>query len=297
MIRFLLEAAHPDFRMGWNLSLAISPLLLSIGLFRTGRWPSILWWPTLVVFLLFLPNAAYVLTDVLHLVHEIRHEPYLPVWIVSLVTIPQFALFMLAGFESYVLSLLNLGHFLGQRGRAGWVLPIELTIHFLSAVGIYWGRFQRANSWDAIADPQKLSLDAMYEFTHRWPLLITLGTFAILVALYYPLKFIDLAIVERSANSLRRKGGWDLRGQPKSLISGSNPCEFARWTASPRGMRPASGGSPNQGLRERRHVAEQPSSICSSVARAEPQVADVLGNDSKHRQMTDGRTRQSLIEE
>jgi uncharacterized membrane protein len=204
VIRSLLEAAHPDFRMGWNLLLAIVPLVLSLGLFRTGRWPRVLWWPVLAVFLLFLPNAAYVLTDVLHLVHEIRREPYLPVSILGLVTIPQFALFMFAGLQSYVLSLINFGHFLRQRGHARWVLPIELVIHFLSAVGIYWGRFERANSWDAIADPQKLSLDAMYEFTHRWPLAITFGTFSILVALYYPMKFIDLAVIERWKEGRRR---------------------------------------------------------------------------------------------
>ena len=196
MIRSLLEAIHPEFRMGWDLLLAVVPLVLSLALFRTGRWPRVIWWPVFVVFLLFLPNAAYVLTDILHLVQEIRHEPYLPVWIVSLVTVPQFVLFIVAGFQSYTLSLASLGHFLRLQGHQRWIRPVEITIHFLSAVGIYWGRFLRANSWDVIVDPETLSLDAVYEFTHRQPLAITLGTFAILLLLYYPLKLVDLAVLE-----------------------------------------------------------------------------------------------------
>jgi uncharacterized membrane protein len=53
--------------MGWNLLLAAIPVLLAWVLFRPARRRAALWWLGLAVFVAFLPNAAYVLTDAVHL--------------------------------------------------------------------------------------------------------------------------------------------------------------------------------------------------------------------------------------
>ncbi|MGK7901267.1 MAG: DUF1361 domain-containing protein, partial [Hormoscilla sp.] len=100
--------------MGWNLFLAFIPLCLSFWLFRSTRSRSLLWWAVCLVFVAFLPNAPYVLTDTIHLIEDIRQN--YSVWIVTLVLIPLYTLFILLGFEAYVLSLLNLGNYLKQQG-------------------------------------------------------------------------------------------------------------------------------------------------------------------------------------
>ena len=189
------RALHPDFGTGWNSVLAIVPLALAIVLFRVGRRPGLLWWPALVAFLLFLPNAAYTLTDVIHLVHRVRREPYMPVWTVSLVLIPQYVLFMGAGFQAHVLSLVRLGDYMRWLGRGRWVVPVEIALNLLASVGIFLGRFQRFNSWDALNEPERLALLTINDFTKRYPLEAITATFAVLSLSYYALAFVDRAII------------------------------------------------------------------------------------------------------
>lgn len=181
--------------MGWNLFLAIVPLILSILLFRTNIKPSGIWWVGFLVFIVFLPNAPYVLTDVIHLINFVRAG--LSVWTVTLVLIPQYSLFILAGFEAYVISLINLGHYLHQQNLSKYILPVELITHALCAVGIYLGRFERFNSWDFVTQPKTLGRSVLDNFTSKQPLLVTLITFLVLVLLYWIVKEINLALMMR----------------------------------------------------------------------------------------------------
>jgi len=121
-VGFAWDAVHNNSRwMTWNLFLALVPLALSFWLFRqrvkpkhnhspalTHKvYPHPLWWLGLLVFIAFLPNAPYVLTDIIHLIHDIRRTN--SIWVITLVLIPQYLLFIIAGFEAYVISLINLG--------------------------------------------------------------------------------------------------------------------------------------------------------------------------------------------
>ncbi len=58
---------HPF--MVWNLYLAAIPAVVALLLFRRPASRSVAWFAGFGVWLLFLPNAPYVLTDVVHL-HE-----------------------------------------------------------------------------------------------------------------------------------------------------------------------------------------------------------------------------------
>ncbi|MBD2104938.1 DUF1361 domain-containing protein [Leptolyngbya sp. FACHB-261] len=199
--RYIWEVLHPDFGLGWNLFLALIPLGLSLLLFRgkargQGGRRGTLWWLTAIAFLLFLPNAAYVLTDVIHLITEIRREPPLPLWTIVLILIPQYALFILAGFQAHVLSLLNLGHYLQKQRRPSWVLPMESGLNLLCAMGIYLGRFRRFNSWDIATQPEELLYTTLNDFTSRFPLAVVTVTFVVITGLYYLFKGVDLAVLE-----------------------------------------------------------------------------------------------------
>jgi uncharacterized membrane protein len=61
--------------MAWNLVLALAPWLLSLVLFRRERRPGWAWFAGLGAWVLLIPNAAYVLTDVVHLPAAVRREP------------------------------------------------------------------------------------------------------------------------------------------------------------------------------------------------------------------------------
>ena len=74
------EILRPNFHLGWNLFLALTPLGLSFVLFRINLKLNGLWWLGAIVFFAFLPNAPYVLTDIIHLFDKLKIpnlSPYL----------------------------------------------------------------------------------------------------------------------------------------------------------------------------------------------------------------------------
>ncbi|MEM8717833.1 MAG: DUF1361 domain-containing protein [Cyanobacteria bacterium P01_G01_bin.39] len=132
-------------RIIWNLFLALIPLVLSFYLFRSRVSINLLWGIAFLLFLVFLPNAPYVLTDSIHIIELSQNHP---VWAIILVLIPQYTLFIMAGFQAYVISLIRLEQYLANLVSAKYLLLVNLLVHVLCVVGIYIGRFERFNSWD-----------------------------------------------------------------------------------------------------------------------------------------------------
>lgn len=187
-----LEAATSNWRMMvWNTWLALIPLALAYYLFHRPSQRTALWWLGASVFLAFLPNAPYVLTDIIHLIRNIR-DGY-SVWIVALVLVPQYLLFMLVGFEAYVLSVIALGRYLQRQGlrAVGWV---ELVVHALCAVGVYLGRFRRFNSWDIVTRPDEVLSTTLTHVLNQRPLMIMAITFCVITVLYWLCKQLTLAL-------------------------------------------------------------------------------------------------------
>src|SRR2546421_4853282 len=85
--------------MVWNLFLALTPWVLSVVLFRPNRRPGPVWLAVVVGWSLLLPNAAYVLTDVVHLPAAVRQEP--SDQLVLLVVLPLYGAFFIAGFVAF----------------------------------------------------------------------------------------------------------------------------------------------------------------------------------------------------
>ncbi|MFC4858170.1 DUF1361 domain-containing protein [Actinophytocola glycyrrhizae] len=136
--------------MGWNAFLALVPLVLAHLLFGRRQRPRWLLITGGAVFVAFLPNAPYVLTDVLHLPRDLRHVES---WVAAGLLTQYLVLFAI-GFVAYVLSLVRLERWLAERGvsrRA--VLLTDLSLHALCAVGIVLGRVFRFNSWDLVTNP------------------------------------------------------------------------------------------------------------------------------------------------
>ena len=146
---------HPVFGnewMAWNTFLALIPALLAWRLFTPDARRGPAWWLGAATFIAFLPNAAYVLTDVIHLPADLRAaHPDLSLTLAVLVV---YAGFAVVGFAAYAYSVLMLSRYLREQGlgRAG-LIAAELSIHCLVAVGVVLGRVFRFNSWDLLARP------------------------------------------------------------------------------------------------------------------------------------------------
>lgn len=134
----------------WNLFLAWVPFVLALGLAAVHRlrWWRPLLWILGAGWLLFLPNAPYILTDFVHLG---RHRGA-PLWF-DAVLIGTFAA---VGLALGLASLLVVHHVVEARsGRLlGWVVAVGSLL--LSALGTYLGRFPRFNSWDVVTNPDGL---------------------------------------------------------------------------------------------------------------------------------------------
>lgn len=137
----------------WNLFLAWMPYWISLLMKRYGQEiKSYLGVSVLVIFwLVFFPNALYILTDLIHL----RIRGVVPLWY-DLILILSFS--FNGVFLGYA-SLFNIQNFLEKKYKKtiGWLIAILAL--FLGSFGIYLGRFLRWNSWDLISNPGELFRD------------------------------------------------------------------------------------------------------------------------------------------
>ena len=140
-------------RIIWNLFLAFIPLTLSFYLFRLSATRNLFWWASLLVFVAFLPNAPYILTDSIHIIELGQNYPS---WAIILILIPQYVLFITVGFEAYVVSLTKLDNYLVDLIAKKYSIFVRAIAHGLCGIGIYIGRFERFNSWDLVTEPKKV---------------------------------------------------------------------------------------------------------------------------------------------
>ena len=192
------EQFFSNFRwMGWNLFLAVIPCILSFILFAK-RSPkqlpqNIIWWFGLAVFILFLPNAPYIITDIIHFVKDSR-LPNISSNGVIFVLIPQYIVFILLGFQCYVLSIIKLIQYISWIKLIKNTTWLEISINLLCAVGVYLGRVNRLNSWYAFSQPRRVIYDAVNNLDNPNFFFGTILFFGIFTSLYYIFKWINLAI-------------------------------------------------------------------------------------------------------
>jgi len=141
----------------WNLFLAWIPFVLAYITYALSwrrKWLYIIIPVFAFLWLIFFPNAPYILTDLQYLN---RLSAAAPLWFdVILLT-----WFSWTGVLLGVVSL-YLMHEIVQRnfGRwPGWFFV--LVVSGLSSVGIYVGRFMDWNSWDILSNPSELAVDVL----------------------------------------------------------------------------------------------------------------------------------------
>lgn len=145
----MIYTRNEDFSfLIWNLFLAILPLYFSYRIQRCtwpGRYGAYFW---AGLWLLFFPNAAYIITDLLHL----RERPPVPKWF-DLVLLFSAAL---TGLVAGLLSLRETEVWLRSKWSRFKVQILLFLILLLNGFGIYLGRFLRWNSWDLFLHPFRL---------------------------------------------------------------------------------------------------------------------------------------------
>jgi uncharacterized membrane protein len=134
----------------WNLFLAWVPLACAAAAFvRARRRVDALVVALLLLWLLFFPNAPYMLTDFIH----VGESPSAPLWYDALMLSSFAWTALLLGFASLYLVQLIVRSIVG----AAWSWAVVASALALASFGVYLGRFVRFNSWDALLRPRRVA--------------------------------------------------------------------------------------------------------------------------------------------
>ena len=138
--RIIYSGSFRFIFMSWNIFLAWIPFVLSCyfeAYRKKEKWKQAFLFAS---WLLFFPNALYIVTDLIHL----EASTNVPLWYDAvLLFASSFIGLMMAFISLQKAEYLLLGYF-GDKTVKGMIAGIL----FLGAFGVYLGRFQRWNSWD-----------------------------------------------------------------------------------------------------------------------------------------------------
>ena len=150
-----IKLAHSFFYMFlvWNLFLAFIPFAITsylVSLPKVGKAKLLVWF---TIWLLFLPNAPYMVTDLIHLRLSEVHILWLDIVVVSC--------FALTGLFLFYLSVMDMKSLAKSYIKVSFLSYGNTFLFFLTGFGVYLGRFLRYNSWELISNPMHLFTDVL----------------------------------------------------------------------------------------------------------------------------------------
>jgi uncharacterized membrane protein len=174
----------------WNLFLAFVPYVISRQMSKVllkSKWKFLL---SAFVWLLFIPNAFYIITDLFHL----DMNETVPLWydLALLLT------FAWTGILFGILSVRQMEKLFEIHFSKNFDLLFILPVMALNGFGIYIGRYLRFNSWDVLTNPLQLIQDIIYLFIHPlrnrfdWSMIICYTI--LLTLIYYTMKKLSKAL-------------------------------------------------------------------------------------------------------
>ena len=189
VVRIVYTRTPEHAGIAWNLVLAWIPFGLALVVYERARTGLLTpaWAGVGVLWLLFLPNAPYIVTDLKH----VGSGDGVPV-------LYDVLLLSAAAWTGLLLGLtsLFLMHAVARRvvgAVSAWVLVVGALA--LSSFGIYLGRVLRWNSWDVFVRPGALlstiANGALHPLSHPQPLALTVLLTSFLLVSY--LVFYSLA--------------------------------------------------------------------------------------------------------
>lgn len=141
----------------WNIFLGTLPLFFSSRLLKRHS----LNWKTFSLmgcWLLLLPNAPYLVTDIFHF----EERPPVPYWYDLLIVVSG----AWNGMLLFIISLMQMEQFLRRVINKRWLNMAMLVLLFASGYGIYLGRYLRYNSWDVITKPVTIASSSINHVIH-----------------------------------------------------------------------------------------------------------------------------------
>jgi uncharacterized membrane protein len=167
----------------WNLFLAWVPYVGTVTLrwMHARRVRSLSLVPFFLLWLGFLPNAPYLVTDFIHL----RFRDGAPLWFDAVMV----ASFAWAGVGLGAASLRGASRIVRARGGAWAAAAFVPLVALATGFGIYLGRFVRLNTWDVATRPGTVLVQVLsplvHPFSHprAWTVSLTFALFFVVATI------------------------------------------------------------------------------------------------------------------
>ena len=164
LVKYVLVGSGVYFYLIWNLFLSWIPYGISLimdtichskRMTRKGLLLFILG----AVWLLFYPNAPYMITDFIHLQ---QHGGFL-IWY----DLAVFTLFIWTSFLLGYMSIYLVFRMISTKFNPFWGGIFVFIVLYISSYAIYLGRFMRWNSWDILANPIALLISMLQNLNYQ----------------------------------------------------------------------------------------------------------------------------------
>ncbi|MGO8695207.1 MAG: DUF1361 domain-containing protein [Rectinemataceae bacterium] len=193
-LRVLISGRLWYLYLVWNLALAFVPFLIAaigstiLAHMTPGRFLAVSAAPFALIWLLFYPNAPYILTDFIHVIDRtyLRVSPSEWLGINALIwyDLLMNAVFAFIGHFMGLVSMWLVHSALRRAWGAAAARALVAAAILLAGFGIYLGRFSRLSSWDALLDPHRVINEVRDAATDPKAILFSF-TFAVFIALTY----------------------------------------------------------------------------------------------------------------
>ncbi len=202
--------------MVFNATLATIPAALAVALFHRPWRRTVAWWAGVVLFVLFLPNAPYVVTDMIHLRNLLVDNPGTPVS--DMVPTAALAGLVVWGVGCYAVALAQVDRALARTpGLARRRTLVRAGLHLACGFGVVLGRIPRLHSWHVVTRPDA-ALDGIVGVLH--PLAVPL---VVALAVGFALAAAALTAVARAARARVVELGGDARRRVATLALSPGP--------------------------------------------------------------------------
>ncbi len=165
----------------WNLFLACIPYMITIVMgYKRLHENNFFFWSGFIIWLAFLPNSPYIVTDLQHIRISTLHSIWFDVLLILSFAING----LLIGFA----SIHMMQDLLRKRFSKKNTYAIVYCVLLLCGFGIYLGRVLRWNSWDLIQHPLDILADIakrlLFPILHIQTWVFTLGFGGFLIISY-----------------------------------------------------------------------------------------------------------------
>ena len=164
--------------MAFNLALAFLPLVFALSFFKFNN--AVLRFIFFCAWLAYLPNSAYVITDMIHFIDDwgvaTSMEKGVIIW--------QYIIFEFFGLAAFVFALYPFEKALKTTKIKKHITTALIIMNTLIGFGMVLGRIHRVNSWQILTAPGEVLRSMMQVFTSIELILLTI-LFALFVNFFY----------------------------------------------------------------------------------------------------------------